>query len=122
MLSVAESLDTGSAAGRLVMNIFGSLAQWERETISERTRDALAHKKARMEFVGNCPYGFRRSQDGKNVELDPREQRVRKTITRLREQGQSLRQIAAYLNRERRFTRSGSPWQHCYVARVLKSA
>jgi hypothetical protein len=29
---------------------------------------------------------------------------------------------AAYLNKERRFTRSGSPWMHCYVVRVLKAA
>jgi DNA invertase Pin-like site-specific DNA recombinase len=122
LLSVAESLDTGSAAGRLVMNIMASLAQWEREVISERTKEVLGHKKARMEFVGNCPYGFHLCADGRTVEPDPAEQRVRRTITRLREQGRSLRQIAAYLNKERRFTRSGSPWMHCYVARVLKAA
>jgi DNA invertase Pin-like site-specific DNA recombinase len=121
LLSVAESLDTGSAAGRLVMNIMASLAQWEREVISERTKESLAYKKANMERCGNTGYGFR-CVDGRTVEPDPHEQRVRKTITRLREQGQSLRQIAAYLNKERRFTRSGSPWRHCYVARVLKTA
>jgi DNA invertase Pin-like site-specific DNA recombinase len=49
LLSVAESLDTGSAAGRLVMNIMASLAQWEREVISERTKEVLGHKKAREE-------------------------------------------------------------------------
>ncbi len=122
LLSVAESLDTGSAAGRLVMNIMASLAQWEREVIGERTKEALGHKKARMEFVGNCAYGFHLCSDGRTVEPDPAEQRVRRTITRLREHGRSLRQIAAYLNKERRFTRSGSPWMHCYVARILKAA
>ncbi|MGD0578890.1 MAG: recombinase family protein [Bryobacteraceae bacterium] len=55
------------------------------------------------------------------MEPDPVEQRVRRTITRLREQGRSLRQIAAYLNKERRYTRNGSPWMHCYVARILKA-
>src|SRR6185437_1598948 len=30
LVSVAESLDTGSAAGRLVLNIMVSVAQWER--------------------------------------------------------------------------------------------
>jgi DNA invertase Pin-like site-specific DNA recombinase len=104
------------------MTIMASLAAWELEVIGERTRDALSHKKARMEFVGNCPYGFHLCADGKTLEPDPNEQRVRKTITRLREQGRSLRQIAAYLNKERRYTRSGSPWMHCYVARILKAA
>ena len=40
LFSVAESLDTGSAAGRLVTTIMGAVSQWEREAIGERTRDA----------------------------------------------------------------------------------
>jgi site-specific DNA recombinase len=44
LVSVAESLDTGSAAGRLVLNIMVSVSQWEREAIGERTRDALQLK------------------------------------------------------------------------------
>jgi len=47
LVSVAESLDTGSAAGRLVLNVMTAVSQWERETIGERTRDALRHKRAR---------------------------------------------------------------------------
>jgi len=39
LVSVAESLDTGSAAGRLVITIMGAVSQWEREAIGERTRD-----------------------------------------------------------------------------------
>lgn len=44
LVSVAESLDTGSAAGRLVINIMTAVSQWEREAIGERTRDAMQHK------------------------------------------------------------------------------
>ena len=47
LISVAESLDTGSAAGRLVINIMAAVSQWEREAIGERTRDALRHGGAR---------------------------------------------------------------------------
>jgi site-specific DNA recombinase len=42
LISVAESLDTGSAAGRLVLNIMTAVSQWEREAIGERTRDPCA--------------------------------------------------------------------------------
>lgn len=45
LVSVAESLDTRSSAGRLVITIMGAVSQWERETIAERTRDALRHKR-----------------------------------------------------------------------------
>jgi DNA invertase Pin-like site-specific DNA recombinase len=37
LISVAESLDTGSAAGRLVITIMAAVSQWEREAIGERT-------------------------------------------------------------------------------------
>lgn len=47
--SLAESIDTTSAAGRLVLHIFAFLADFERELIRERTRDALAAKKRRGE-------------------------------------------------------------------------
>jgi DNA invertase Pin-like site-specific DNA recombinase len=53
--SLAESIDTTSAAGRLVLHIFASLADFERELIRERTRDALAAKKRRGEPVGRRP-------------------------------------------------------------------
>ena len=36
LVSVTESLDTSSAAGRLVLNIMVSVGQWEREVIGER--------------------------------------------------------------------------------------
>src|SRR6266566_291563 len=45
LVSVAESLDTGSAAGRLVINIMTAVSQWEREPIGERTRDAMSHRR-----------------------------------------------------------------------------
>jgi len=39
LISVAESLETTSAAGRLVITIMAAVSQWEREAIGERTRD-----------------------------------------------------------------------------------
>ena len=42
LISVAVSLDTGSAAGRLVITIMAAVSQWEREAIGERTRDVDA--------------------------------------------------------------------------------
>ena len=38
LFSVADSIDTRTAAGRMVLNILMSVAQWEREAIAERTR------------------------------------------------------------------------------------
>jgi site-specific DNA recombinase len=60
LVSVADSLDTRSAAGRLVLNIMVSVSQWEREAIGERTRDAMHHKRANGERVGRSPSGTTR--------------------------------------------------------------
>src|SRR5271155_415180 len=42
LVSVAECLDTGSAAGRLVLNIMAAVSQWEREAIGERRATPFA--------------------------------------------------------------------------------
>lgn len=122
LISVQESLDTGSAAGRLVMNIMCSVSQWEREILSERTRDAMFQKKLNGERVGNIPFGYRLADDLKHVTPEPEEQRIVSMMLRLQKQGHSLRAIAADLNVKGCKTRSGTPWHHVYVCGVLKSA
>src|SRR5256712_14216902 len=56
LISVAESLDTGSAAGRLVLNIMTAGSQWEREAIGERTRDALSPQRSQRERGGKIAH------------------------------------------------------------------
>lgn len=51
-VSVAESLDTGSAAGRLVITIMATVSQWERETIGERTSTHCATSAATASASG----------------------------------------------------------------------
>src|ERR1700719_1319102 len=87
LISVAESLDTGSAAGRLVITIMAAVSQWEREAIGGRTRDALQHKRSQGERVGNIAFGSRLSEDGQHLEPDPAEQTAMAEIRRLRGQG-----------------------------------
>src|ERR1700720_2472943 len=84
LISVAESLDTGSAAGRLVITIMAAVSQWEREAIGERTRDALQHKRGQGGRVGNIAFGSRLSGDGQHLEPDPAEQAALMEIRRLR--------------------------------------
>lgn len=117
LISVAESLDTGSAAGRLVLNIMTAVSQWEREAIGERTRDAMGHKRRQRERVGNIAYGYRLAPDGVHVEPDEAEQAA---LTRIRELrgSHTLREIARDLNECGLRTRRGSPWRHEYVKRV----
>jgi DNA invertase Pin-like site-specific DNA recombinase len=46
-VSIQDSIDTSTATGRFTFNIFASLAEFEREIISERTKAGLAAARAR---------------------------------------------------------------------------
>ena len=96
-----------------------SVSQWEREAIGERTRDAMHHKRATGQRVGNIGYGFRLAADGVHVEVEPTEQSLLAEIRRLRGEGRSMRGIAAELNHHGYRTRRGSDWRLESVARIL---
>jgi DNA invertase Pin-like site-specific DNA recombinase len=121
LVSVGESLDTGSAAGRLVLNVMASVSQWEREAIGERTRDALRHKRAQGLRAGNVPFGYALAEDGQTLVACAEEQQVLTSLRGLREQRLSLRAIASELNARGLRTRCGGPWRHQYVANLLEA-
>ncbi|CAM3863573.1 recombinase family protein [Micrococcus flavus] len=45
-------LDTGTAAGRMVVNVMSALAEYERQLLIERTHEGLAHARARGRVGG----------------------------------------------------------------------
>ena len=118
LISCAETVDTSTAQGRMILNITVTIAQWERETICERTRDALAAKKRRGEVLGNVPYGYR-SEGGKLVPCET-EQLVIAHISRWRKQKHSFTEIAMALNQSGFKTRRGTPWKYQYVQSIVK--
>ena len=69
IVSISDAIDTGTPSGRMHRNMLGTIAEFERETICERTRDGLAEVLRQGKTVGHLPVGYRR-QDGKLL-LDP---------------------------------------------------
>lgn len=55
LLSLNDPIDTTSAQGRLVFNLFASLAEFERELIRERQREGIALAKQRGAYRGRKP-------------------------------------------------------------------
>jgi site-specific DNA recombinase len=54
-VSITQSFDTGTSMGRLMLNVLLSFAQFEREIISERTRDKITAAKKKGKWVGGYP-------------------------------------------------------------------
>jgi site-specific DNA recombinase len=54
-VSVTQMFNTASSMGRLVLNVLLSFAQFEREIISERTRDKIAATRRKGKWAGGHP-------------------------------------------------------------------
>ncbi len=104
------------------MNVLMSVAQWERETIGERTRDALQHKIRKGERCGRVRFGFNLGADGKTLVPNPAEQEAIGIMRQLRAGGQTLREICDELNRQGIPTKGGGAWKPQTVANLLKRA
>ena len=79
-VSLSDNLDLSTASGRLMFNIIGAMAEFERELIRERVRAGMKNAKAKGRHIGR-----------------PRANVDAAHVARLRDSGASLREIAARL-------------------------
>lgn len=94
--SITETLDTDTANGRFFLTMLGGIASWERETIGERTRDALRCKQRQGFWLGRVPFGYAITEEGRLTEkLD--EYKTLCQAKELRQQGSTIRSIAECL-------------------------
>jgi DNA invertase Pin-like site-specific DNA recombinase len=104
LVALDMNVDTTTAAGEAMANVLATFAQFERRLIGERTRAAMAAKKAQGARFG-------------------RERQVRPdVVTRIiakRNAGRSLRGIAADLDAEGVPTVAGGAWRASTIQRIL---
>ena len=103
--AVDTGLDTSTPSGKMVFQILGVAAEYERAITSERTKKALAAKKARGEKVGRSS-----TLDAVAVEM----------IRTYRGEGLSFDRIANEMNeRGIRTGQSGAKWYASSVRKVM---
>ena len=102
---------------RFVADLYSKM---ERRKIRERTRAALAAKKARRERLGGDPLGYRTLSD-RSVIVDPAGMAAVERARQLRAQGMTLRAVAATLTAEGHRTQQGAAWHATTVARVCRT-
>ena len=61
--SATEPIDTSTPSGRLIFQMLASFAEYERETIRDRTRSGLHRAYRNGKHTGRIPYGYRLGSD-----------------------------------------------------------
>jgi DNA invertase Pin-like site-specific DNA recombinase len=60
---LAMNLDTSTPTGKLMLNLMGSFAEFEREIMLERQRDGVAKAKAEGKYRGRVPTARRKATE-----------------------------------------------------------
>lgn len=60
---LAMNLDTETPTGKLMLNLLGSIAEFERELMLERQREGIAKAKADGKYKGRAPTARRKAAD-----------------------------------------------------------
>ena len=119
LASVVESIDATTAAGMLMLNVLGAVAQWERDIISERTKDAMAFQKKNLKRVGAVPYGYDLAEDGKTLQANLVEQAVLDEMMEMRNNHDSFQKIADNLNGKKVPAKKGGQWYSKTVRAII---
>jgi site-specific DNA recombinase len=122
LVSLSEAIDTTSASGKLTFQLFISLAEHERNLISERTRSALSHLKAMGKRTGTVPYGYSLLADGKTLRVNAKEQRAIESMQAMRKSGKSYWEIAKTLNADGVPTKKSGQWSAGSALRILRGS
>jgi DNA invertase Pin-like site-specific DNA recombinase len=112
-------VDATTAAGRMVLTVMASVAEFEARRISERTKEALAAAKQRGVKLGGVRPGTIKSNEAAKAKADGEAQQLRPILEAMVGRGATLREMASALAGAGRTTRNGQALSATQVKRLL---
>jgi DNA invertase Pin-like site-specific DNA recombinase len=114
-------LDTSTPVGQLILGVMALVAEFERERIRERCRDARNRQRRQGYWSGRAPYGFvLEGQKGKKrLVPDPYTRALGKQVVQWRLEGRTLDEIWLHLLTNKIRTVKGGEWSRTAIRRVF---
>lgn len=119
-ISLKENFDNTGIMGKLLLNIMGSINEFEVNVMGERISDVKRYKKENKEkFGGRILYGV--NENNGKLLVNHKEMEILYYINKLREVGYSYQRIADYLNDLKIKSKYRSKWYGSSVRMVMKN-
>ena len=121
LVSLGESIDTSTPAGRLFYTMLAAMATWEREEIAERVAASIPIRaQLGKPLSGTAQYGYK--WQGKEFVIDETEAPIRKLMYEIFLETRRKRTTATKLNEMGYRTRNGSKFGYSSVLRLIKDS
>jgi len=120
--SVKESVDTSTGTGKMIFQMFGMIAEWERDTIIERTKSGRLQRFKDGCFAGGTiPFGYTHNKEIHKLVINENQARIVRRIYTDYKEGKTLNGIANSLNKDNIPVRgkTGKGWRQVAVRDIL---